>query len=100
MEDEPVSIWDTLGKKTRMNFLWSGAQEDLSDFGLGTLSGSELYRPQNAFRSSELSGTWNFTTSGLPDELSQDYQMNFHWNFGLLDELSLELRTTTYGLGL
>ncbi len=32
--------------------------------------------------------------------LLQDYQMNFHWNPGLPDELSLELRITTHGLDL
>ena len=45
-------------------------------------AGLNFLRAQNAFRSSELYRTRNFTTSGLPDELSQDYQMNFHWNSG------------------
>ncbi len=72
-------------------------------------AGLNFLRAQNAFRSSELYRTRNITTSGLPDELSQDYQMNFHWNLGLPDELSLRLRITTlrtgsliqvYGLGL
>ncbi len=44
MEDEPVIIWDTFGKKTRMNFVRTGAYKDLVDFWLGLLSGSEPYR--------------------------------------------------------
>ncbi len=32
--------------------------------------------------------------------LLRDCQMNFHWNLGLPDELSLKLRITTYGLDL
>ena len=44
MEDEPVTIWDTFEKKTRMNSLRTGAQKDLLDFELGPLSGLELYR--------------------------------------------------------
>ncbi len=44
MKDEPVDIWDTFGKKTRMNFLRTVAPTDLMDFGLEPLPGLKLHR--------------------------------------------------------
>ncbi len=61
MEDELIVIWDTFGKKTRMNFLRTGAYNNLSDFGLGLLSGSKLHQ------------AWTFAeprTSSEPEALS------------------------------
>ncbi len=64
--------------------------------GVYKFHGSERFPELRTLRDLELYGTRNFTTSGLPDELSQDYQMNFHWNSGspLMDWIfDPELRT-------
>ncbi len=72
---------------------------------LGTLSCSELYRAQNIIglgTSSELRTFYElgtFTVIGLPDEISQDYQMNFHWN-SRLPLYGLDPWSRVYGLGL
>ncbi len=83
---KPSWVW-TLELSTADSFQDWDYLQDLTFRELETLSGARDLRNWN-FTGTSTSTLQNFTRNFT----TWDYQMNFRWNFGLPDELSLELR--------